>query len=327
LFDVEGTAGRVKLELNGNDGKTYSYETPANDARNLYVRFADFRAEIGGVPSGAAFARETGASVVQLIAIGETADGPVDFTLRSAFLLIVPQSQAEYSAVIPGAEINSRADLRYYLTAVDAYANQSFAPGASAYYTVTVIDNIPPGVPANLQVTGSGDGWAELEWQSPGDADLAGYEVRYRFIDEDKYGPWQSVSVTDPEATVTVLINGLSYEFQVRAYDDAPAPNYSDWSDTALAYPVEPDAGVPDSGPADAEVDAGEEAGSDAGYDAGHDAGHDAGFDAGYDAGRDAGRDAAVPADGGAVDAMIEDAAVPSKIEYRGGCGCSMIGY
>jgi hypothetical protein len=61
----------------------------------------------------------------------------------------------------------------------------------------------------------------------------------------------------------------------------------------------------------DAEVDAGEEAGSDAGYDAG----------------RDAGRDAAVPADGGVADAMTEDAAVPAKIQYRGGCGCSVIGY
>ena len=72
----------------------------------------------------------------------------------------------------------------------------------------------PPGVPRNLLVE-SGDGQVTLTWDAPeddGGSAVTDYEYRI-----DRRNPWISIGSTDTTHTVTGLVNGTPYVFQVRA--------------------------------------------------------------------------------------------------------------
>ena len=71
-----------------------------------------------------------------------------------------------------------------------------------------------PGAPRNLTAVG-GDGQVVLTWRAPssdGGAAITDYEYRI-----DRRNPWISTGSTDTTYTVTGLVNGTSYTFQVRA--------------------------------------------------------------------------------------------------------------
>ena len=75
-----------------------------------------------------------------------------------------------------------------------------------------------PGAPRNLLVEG-GDGQVTLTWDAPeddGDAEITDYEYRI-----DRSNPWISIGSTDTTHTVTGLVNGTAYVFEVRAVNAA----------------------------------------------------------------------------------------------------------
>ena len=71
-----------------------------------------------------------------------------------------------------------------------------------------------PGVPSNLTAVG-GDGQVVLTWDAPesdGGAEITDYEYRI-----DRRNPWISIGSTNTTYTVTGLVNGTAYVFEVRA--------------------------------------------------------------------------------------------------------------
>ena len=71
-----------------------------------------------------------------------------------------------------------------------------------------------PGAPTNLTAVG-GDGEVVLSWDTPesdGGAEITDYEYRI-----NGRNPWISIGSTDTTHTVTGLVNGTEYTFQVRA--------------------------------------------------------------------------------------------------------------
>ena len=71
-----------------------------------------------------------------------------------------------------------------------------------------------PGAPSNLTAVG-GDGQAVLNWDAPssdGGAEITDYEYRI-----NRSGPWISIGSTETTYTVTGLVNGTAYVFEVRA--------------------------------------------------------------------------------------------------------------
>ena len=71
-----------------------------------------------------------------------------------------------------------------------------------------------PGAPRNLTVVG-GDGEVVLSWDAPendGGAVITDYEYRI-----DRRNPWTSIGSTQTTHTVTGLVNGTAYVFEVRA--------------------------------------------------------------------------------------------------------------
>ena len=75
-----------------------------------------------------------------------------------------------------------------------------------------------PGVPSNLTAVG-GDGQVVLTWEAPasdGGAEITDYEYRI-----DRRNPWISIGSTNTTHTVTGLVNGTAYVFEVRAVNAA----------------------------------------------------------------------------------------------------------
>ena len=71
-----------------------------------------------------------------------------------------------------------------------------------------------PGAPRNLMVVG-GDGQVVLTWRAPssdGGAAITDYEYRI-----NRRNPWISTGSTETTHTVTGLVNGAAYSFEVRA--------------------------------------------------------------------------------------------------------------
>ena len=92
-----------------------------------------------------------------------------------------------------------------------------------------------PGAPRNLAAVG-GDGEAVLTWDAPasdGGAAITDYEYRI-----DRRNPWISTGSTETIHTVTGLVNGTAYVFEVRAVN-AVGKSFS--SNRAEAMPVAPE--------------------------------------------------------------------------------------
>ena len=71
-----------------------------------------------------------------------------------------------------------------------------------------------PGAPINL-VADATDGAVTLTWEAPendGGSEITDYEYRI-----DRRNPWISIGSTDTTHTVTGLVNGTAYVFEVRA--------------------------------------------------------------------------------------------------------------
>ena len=104
------------------------------------------------------------------------------------------------------------------LTAATGFPTYTIGSPASATVTVNDDDGEPPGAPGNLAADG-GDGQAVLSWDAPssdGGTTITDYEYRI-----NRSGPWISIGSTDTTHTVTGLVNGTVYVFEVRAVNAA----------------------------------------------------------------------------------------------------------
>ena len=135
----------------------------------------------------------------------------------------------EYEQDVSGAWISTRSTDTDYtvrnLTNGQSYtfrvraansAGQSAPSAASASVTPATV----PGAPKNIGVTG-GDEQVALNWTAPasdGGETITGYEY-----EQNGSGAWTSTGGTAPSATVTGLMNGLSYRFKVRALNSVGA--------------------------------------------------------------------------------------------------------
>ena len=90
-----------------------------------------------------------------------------------------------------------------------------------------------PGAVRDLTVAG-GDGQVVLSWDAPASDDgaaITDYEYRYRT--GGSYGAWISTGSTDTTHTVTGLVNGTAYSFQVRAVNRVGKGRTSNRADAA----------------------------------------------------------------------------------------------
>ncbi len=89
-------------------------------------------------------------------------------------------------------------------------------PGAAALAAVTPAAG--PSAPRDA-VALRRDGAVTLRWRRPasdGGVAISGYEIRYRRASEDAFSGWMPVGPVT-ETSVTGLVNGIDYEFEVRA--------------------------------------------------------------------------------------------------------------
>ncbi|MCL2380757.1 MAG: fibronectin type III domain-containing protein [Treponema sp.] len=93
----------------------------------------------------------------------------------------------------------------------------------------------PAAIPANVQASATGiSGEIELTWDAS--ANAVEYEVRFRYLPA---GDWVEHTPTPPDAITmlfTGLVDGVTYEFQVRAVNDYDV--WTTWSAVVTAVPM-----------------------------------------------------------------------------------------
>ena len=189
---------------------------------------------------------ETGATFWLLVTVTNQGDGrsaattvryyrSTDSTITTADTL--ESTDAVRALVRPqgyGATIQltapSTADTYYYGACVDAVAGElDTTNNCSVSVAANVVDppgggggggprTSAPGAPRNLTAE-AGDGQAVLSWDAPasdGGAEITDYEYRINGTN-----PWISIGSTETTYTVTGLVNGAEYTFQVRAVNAA----------------------------------------------------------------------------------------------------------
>jgi chitodextrinase len=98
---------------------------------------------------------------------------------------------------------------------------------SAAATTLPGADLVPPSTPTNLQGVAVSGTRVDLTWGAStdtGGSGLAGYQV---FRDSTHIGTSSMASYSDTAASVAT-----TYSYNVRAYDGAPTPNYSGFSNT-----------------------------------------------------------------------------------------------
>lgn len=131
----------------------------------------------------------------------------------------------------------------YALTA-KAYDAAGNGPTTSAPVTVNIANtttvpttNNPPTTPQGLK-TSAGDAKVALSWtanQEP-ENDLKGYDVQWQLSGAATWSGPASVTAPQTNYTVSGLVDGLTYDFRIRATDNAG--NVSAWSASVPATPI-----------------------------------------------------------------------------------------
>ena len=121
----------------------------------------------------------------------------------------------------------------------------------SATTTVTLIDTQAPTQPTSLTAA-VGSGQIGLAWTASTDnVGVDHYAIEHRKTGDTLWIDWPTNATTN-SATITGLVNGQSYDFQVKAYD--AAGNKSAWSSVATGTPGDV---TPPAAPTGLTVDAG----------------------------------------------------------------------
>ena len=136
--------------------------------------------------------------------------------------------------------LSNNMEYEFRIKAKDNYGNWS---EYSEVINGTPLDKIAPAVPKGLKVASLDDGQANLVWTANKDADLAGYRLEYKLSTE---AVWTEVLVDHETTTATIsgLINGLSYNIRILAIDTSN--NLSKYSKAVSAKPIDK---IPPSAP------------------------------------------------------------------------------
>ena len=152
---------------------------------------------------------------------------------------------AETAVTTPRFELTSLVNGTTYearVMAVNSVGGGSWSPVGQA----TAAGDVPGGGATLALRADAGDTEADLGWLEPDDGgvSITGYEVQWR-TGGQAYSSGRQSSVTVTSATVTGLVNGTEYFFQVRAIN---GQGNGAWSNEASATPSEaaPDEAVPD---------------------------------------------------------------------------------
>ena len=111
--------------------------------------------------------------------------------------------------------------------------------GEGAVSSDTATPNPRPAAPANFNAA-SRDAGVSLNWDDPGDSSITKYQHRYRKTRETNWDPnWTDITgsgATTTSHTITLLDNGTSYTFEVRAVN--PVDNGAGARAAATPWPL-----------------------------------------------------------------------------------------
>jgi YVTN family beta-propeller protein len=123
---------------------------------------------------------------------------------------------------------------------VTPIAQDDTHPIEGAYALGTFIGGTPPARPTNLNVTVDGDN-AELSWEDNSDDEL-GFKIERRAVEasddnstDGTASDYEEIGEADENATEftdSTVIGGTSYEYRIRAYNEAADSNYVTGSQT-----------------------------------------------------------------------------------------------
>ncbi len=184
-------------------------------------------------------ATATGVACQDLNSVAQGSNPRVTFTGPSANAVTLTLSATADNTAETGDET-----VDIDLGALDANSGTNLGGGASGTTTLatfSITDPIPdaPAAPTGLTAT-AGDGQVALAWADPSNSDIDGYEYRRGSGSPFSWGSWTNISgstATTVSHTVTGLVNGTAYSFQIRALDGTSA---SAASSTATATPMGP---------------------------------------------------------------------------------------
>ncbi len=105
--------------------------------------------------------------------------------------------------------------------------------------TVEIVDDEAPAAPTDLTVRNlARDGKLELTWSPNNELDLAGYNIYRSTLSGSSYQQVATIGAVNTTWEDEGLENGVSYYYVITAFDDAPTPNESPYSDEADAIPT-----------------------------------------------------------------------------------------
>jgi hypothetical protein len=223
VYDVHGRLTTV-VTPNGIDQSvtTNSYDNAGN-RQSVVVTFADITAP--NPPTNLT----ASALAFDLIRLNWTPSldvggGPVSYyrVYRGGSLLASPNGPPFDDWPLAASTTYS-----YRVSAVDAAGNESSQTAPASATTPAGADLVPPSVPTNLQGVAVSGTRVDLSWGAStdtGGSGLAGYQI---FRDSTHIGTSSVASYSDTAASVAT-----TYSYKVRAYDGAPTPNYSGFSNT-----------------------------------------------------------------------------------------------
>ena len=253
--ELDGAFGRLRTPMLGPDGALY-VSTSNGGGVDRILRIAednpvtvtlkltpDSIGENGGVSLvKASLDRASNAVTTVMVTAAAVAPAvPGDFTLSENRTLTIAAGAMSSTGVVTVRAVNNNVNAPNKTVTISATADNSNGVMPPSAVTLKIIDDddapprpppsppgprtSAPGAPRNLTAVG-GDGQVVLSWDAPasdGGAEITDYEYRI-----NGRNPWISTGSTDTTYTVSGLVNGTAYVFEVRAVNSVGksfAPN------------------------------------------------------------------------------------------------------
>ncbi len=245
---TNGQAYNFQVRAVDTSGNNSAWSTTASATPTAPNPPPDTQAPVAAITSPVA-----AASVVSTVSI--TAAGSDNVGVSKVEFYVSGQTAPIATATTPatGTPMNGTWTVRWdtssmlngsYTLTAKAYDAAGNGPTVSAAVAVSVANttapppsNNPPSTPVGLKAT-AGDSKVALAWTPNVEAenDLKGYDVHWRLSGASTWSGPTSVAAPQANYSVTGLVDGLAYDFQVRASDTAG--NISAWSPSVSSTPI-----------------------------------------------------------------------------------------